>query len=189
MAKKGGMDGAVMAGSSSVDQGDGEGGILTDLGDDRDGDDDDDDDDDHGREISNPFVTAGGITKNLGGDRGREGGGGAKVWAQVLYEAKAPKCPTERFVLVTAHGMNDGYKGGAGSDVTEDNFFSFARVTVKGFGQAFIATHLDVKRKDSIARAKIVAGKWNVDAPPKGRSVSEFVVESRAKELAPEWFP
>jgi hypothetical protein len=128
-------------------------------------------------------VVAGVITTNQGGDRGRQGEGGAKVWARVLYEIANPESATKRFVLATVHGMNDGYVGGAGSVVTEDNIKSFARVSVTGAGQTYIATHI---RDGVIARAEPVG--WNVEPPAKGRSVREFVTESRAKELVPKWF-
>jgi hypothetical protein len=132
-------------------------------------------------------VIAGSITTNQGEDRGRQGEGGAKVWARVLYEIAAPQSPTQRYVLVTAHGYNDGKRDGAGTEVTRENFFDFARVTVGGIGQWVIATHINPKKKGSIKQAEIV--EWDVDAPAKGRSVSEFVSQSRAKELVPKWFP
>ena len=82
------------------------------------------------------------------------------MWARVLYEidprhAKGGPTVFEHIV----YAINDGHKGGAGSNVHAGNFMSYARVSVGGT-QNYITIH---KQNGDITRARVL--EFDVDEP------------------------
>ena len=111
------------------------------------------------------------MSKNRGNDRGRGGEGGAKAWSRVLYEIDTKHADASGATVFehVVYAINNGKGEGEGSHVDEDNFMSYARVTVGGT-QNYIAVHL--KNKD-IKRARIL--EFGVGEPVERRGRKQAV--------------